>query len=624
MGIIASAIGNEDKRKQVEDELQENADKYKSLFENSVLAILMGEPDGKILNANRIATELFGYSLEELRQVGRKGILDETDEHTIESLKHRKANGTITGTLKFIKKDGSTFSGQLYSAIYRDKNGREKTSIIIQDVSDKLKTEKLLKDSEELYRTLVENMPDGVYKTTHEGRFIEVNPAMAKMFGYSSKEELMAVNIPETMYFSPDDREKLMMKELGGELLEYCVRKKDGSPIWVEDHGWYTRDDSGNIISHEGILRDISQKRKTLLALKESEEKYRTFISSTSDMVYLKDENHRYTIVNQAFADYFNCQPTDIIGKTDFEIMPAIAAENCLETDRIALGANTVYMSEETIGNEVFETSKFKVLLASGNYGTGGYIRNITVRKRNEKQLAEQADKLMQLNATKDKLFSVIAHDLRNPFNIILGFTDLLTENYNDFDETAIQNSIKAITIASHQAYNLLENLLLWAKAQSDRIEFTQDVVDINACIRETMVLCYNQAEAKHIDIFTDIDNKCFALADYNLTSIIVRNLITNALKFTNQKGKVWITAHNRSDSVEIAVNDNGIGMDPEVINNIIIKGNTISTTGTSNEKGSGLGLLICKEFIEKQGGRLDIKSKPGAGSTFSFTLPLP
>lgn len=490
------------------------------------------------------------------------------------------------------------------------------------DVTEYLETQKLLKTSEELYRTLIERMPDGVYKSTHEGKFIEVNPAMVKMFGYSCKEEMLALNIPEAFYYAPEEREALTLKEIKGELLQYKVKKKDGSPIWVEDHGWYTFDIAGNILTHQGVLRDISERYKAQKDLEESEERYRTFIESTTDMVYLKDENLKYLVVNKSLANFFKCPVEDVVGKDDFALLPFEEATTCKLYDQQAQLQDGVVVSEETIGQHIFETSKFRVQLSNGKYGVGGYIRNITQRKKNDQQLANQAQKLLELISTKDKLFSVIAHDLRSPFNSILGLSDLLMDSYHEFDEPTRIQSIKNIHRSAHQAFQLLDNLLQWARAQTGKIEVQQEFVDICACINQIIELYNDTADAKSIKLITAHEGKCYAFADKNLTLTVLRNLLSNAIKFTNPNGRIIITAHSYAETIEVKMVDNGVGMSSEVVDSILNAGLVTSTIGTQNEKGSGLGMLICKDFIDRMGGNMHFESTPGKGTSITLSFP--
>jgi len=485
------------------------------------------------------------------------------------------------------------------------------------------KAEESLRTSEELYRNLVEKMPDGVYKSTHDGKFVEVNPAMVKMLGYENREELMAIDIKTQLYFEPEDRESLVLQESLEEMGVYRLKKKDGTGIWVEDHGWYIPDDHGNILYHEGILRDITERKKAEDALRGSEERYRVFINATQDMVFIKDDKSKYLMINHAFAAFFGMEINEIIGKSDFDLMPEQSARNCLATDQQTHYSDSVVVGEEVVGGRVFETNKFKVPLHDGRLGIGGYIRDVTERRESERKLARQAEELKDLNATKDKFFSIISHDLKGPFNSILGFSELLLENWKEYDELTMEKSLQTISRASRQTFELLENLLLWSRTQSGRLEFQPEVIDLQNKVEENIRLLEMQAQKKNIQLFSTINHHPGIVADNNMLDTILRNLLTNAIKFTPHGGRISVSDTHKGDHIAISITDTGIGIAAENLENIFKIDNKTSTLGTDREKGSGIGLILCKEFIEKHGGNIRVESEPGKGSRFTFTLPL-
>lgn len=275
--------------------------------------------------------------------------------------------------------------------------------------------------------------------------------------------------------------------------------------------------------------------------------------------------------------------------------------------------------------NFFFITTNIVGMFAAYNieyYARRNFFLNLELQRAKEKAEESEAQ-LKELNATKDKLFSIIAHDLRSPFNSILGFSELLIENINDFE---IAQSKKLLGIINSSAKNtlvLLDNLLAWAKSQTGQIIFKPEKIALSATINEIIEISNANAKIKNITLNylqSDINE---IYADKNMFMTIIRNLITNAIKFTNSNGKIDIYSIQNQGKIEIAVSDNGIGMNEETRNKLFSLDTNLTTNGTANEKGSGLGLVLCKEFVEKHGGKIWVESTVGKGSDFRFTMPL-
>jgi len=228
---------------------------------------------------------------------------------------------------------------------------------------------------------------------------------------------------------------------------------------------------------------------------------------------------------------------------------------------------------------------------------------------------------LEDLNHTKDKFFSIIAHDLKNPFFNILGFSELLMLNVGIYSHDKTKEYLKIINDSSNQAYELLENLLLWSRSQTGNIDFKPEKLNLKDIIVDTINLVRPQASAKGIIIESEISNDVYLSADRNMISTIMRNLLSNAIKFTPRNGRVSIDVKLLTIGVEIAVSDTGVGIPEKDIDRIFKVEEKISTAGTEKEKGTGLGLVLCREFIEKHGGKIWAESEVGKGSSFIFTL---
>ena len=234
----------------------------------------------------------------------------------------------------------------------------------------------------------------------------------------------------------------------------------------------------------------------------------------------------------------------------------------------------------------------------------------------------EQNTKLKELNNTKDKFFSIIAHDLINPFNSFLGNTRFLKENYLQLDDTEQKECINDINHSAEGLFKLLQNLLQWANAQRNKIPYNPESCNIHEILSTNFFLLNNIVKEKKVKLISHIDENVKVFADYEMINTVFRNLISNAIKFTPQGGLIEVYASSNGTVYEFSVVDSGIGINKENIKKLFRPDVHHTTPGTSNEKGTGLGLIICKEFIHKNNGRIWVESEPGKGSKFNFTLP--
>jgi len=237
-------------------------------------------------------------------------------------------------------------------------------------------------------------------------------------------------------------------------------------------------------------------------------------------------------------------------------------------------------------------------------------------------QLKVSNEKLNLLNSTKDKFFAIISHDLRSPFNSILGFTDLLVEDYDSYDDSRRKEIILLLSKASQCAFNLLDNLLTWSRAQRGQIKINKEQLNLKQLVETSIAPYKYNASKKNIEIIINIPADITVFIDRNTAKICVENLVNNAIKFTPEGGSVTIDYHENENNIELSIIDTGVGMTAEAIGKLFRIEEGISTKGTNNEKGTGLGLILCKEFINKNGDDISVFSEVGRGSKFIITHP--
>lgn len=238
-------------------------------------------------------------------------------------------------------------------------------------------------------------------------------------------------------------------------------------------------------------------------------------------------------------------------------------------------------------------------------------------------QLNKVNTELNEANATKDKFFSIIAHDLKNPFIALIGFTDYLKENFKSIDPDEAEHMIELMNNSSRSTYSLLEDLLTWSRSQLGKITYKPEKISLNQLWEEIELLVINQAKNKKIDIVFHDPQKVMLFCDPNMFKIILRNLVINAIKFSYPGSSVTVSAEPEKINALISVTDKGVGIDPARFENLWQIGAGSSTKGTKDESGTGLGLILCKEFVETHGGKIWVESELNVGSSFKFTIPL-
>jgi len=262
-------------------------------------------------------------------------------------------------------------------------------------------------------------------------------------------------------------------------------------------------------------------------------------------------------------------------------------------------------------------------ILKNGDIVWTGTLEDITLHKQFEEVLKIKNAELQRLNADKDFFFSILAHDLKSPFNSILGFLDLLINNIHTIDINQIEKQLSIVHDSANNAYHLLEDILVWALSQSGKLPFEPRTFNLKGCCDQVVNILNPIAEKKGITLKALEPTDVQLFADMNMLNTILRNLISNAIKFTREGGTITISSQLLNSMLLISVSDNGVGISPELLTRLFDNCHLQSINGTSNEKGTGFGLLLCKKFVEQHGGTIWAESVLGQGSVFRFTLPL-
>lgn len=352
-------------------------------------------------------------------------------------------------------------------------------------------------------------------------------------------------------------------------------------------------------------------------------------INNIPNPVYVMNTDGIYIGCNEHYSNFLGMQQDEIVGKKMSDIFPDQISGPEAEKDKQLLENGGIINYESRLTEEdgtkwdlVFSKSVFKNFNGS-TAGVVCVINDITEKREAERALIESEKKLREANATKDKFFSIISHDLRSPFVSLLGMTDLLVNDYDSMAEEDRKAFIKDVHDSVHKAYELMQNLLEWSNVQKGKLEFKRVELDANDLITEAIDLEKANARQRNIEISYSRTNNKTVYSDRNMTASTIRNLISNAIKYNKDNGRIDITVGSDNGYTKICVEDTGIGIKKHNMDKLFRLDVSHKSIGVNRaNKGSGLGLLLCKEFIERNGGKITFESEYGKGSKFCIELP--
>ena len=415
----------------------------------------------------------------------------------------------------------------------------------------------------------------------------------------------------------------------------------------------------GNINAQllERSMRYALDRAVTLEQLRQSEERYRHIVDSATDIIYRTDAKGNYTYFNPTAVRMLQYSNVELSGTNFLDIVRPDFHSRVKRFFNVQFARKTVesYIEAPVVakdGTELWFGQNSQLIFDGDSIvGMQAVARDITARKHAEDQLQTYLDELhksqnllrerasellmlndqltkseqelRELNASKDKFFSIISHDLKSPFNSLLGFSEVLA---TDFDSLSV-DEVKQMNVQMHNAasrlFALLENLLHWSRIQTGRMERQPTKFDIYALVEQAVALLSGNAARKEIELIVRVAGATQVYADQNMMHSVVQNLISNAIKFTPRKGTITITGRMLDRFIELSVHDTGVGIPESGLKSLFRIDKTYTTSGTEKEKGTGLGLILCKDLIEKNEGTLAVESVVGAGTTFTFTIPL-
>ncbi len=483
----------------------------------------------------------------------------------------------------------------------------------------------------QLYKNFVDRSPDIFFVYSSKRGLVYSSPGFEDILGFNPN----VTNISPFKWIEqihPDDRQKVEdaitdSSKGAGYRIEYRVRTSSGGWIWLREYFMRKTITEDDIII-EGQATDITKEKNIEKALSISEEQVRSISNNlVNGIIYqiykLDDDTRKFTYISDNVERFYGCTAHEAM--QDASLLYGCFHEDdiprIIEEELNALKNMSVFKTQARIvkPNGEVRWSQFisKPHVNNDTVYFDGIEFDITEQKDTEHQLRK-------LIKEKNTLMQILAHDLRSPFNTLLGYSNLLLKRLNTLSKDTIRDQIKIINTQLKKTYSLLDNLLLWSKSQSGLIEFHLETILLKNICTETINSLSAEYKAKGIKVTFFEEKSQVITADPQMLSTVIRNLLSNAIKFTPENGQIDIfTTIENESNVSITISDNGVGIRKENQEKIWDSSKLYTTKGTNNEMGTGFGLLICKEFVEKHGGKIWVESEQGKGSDFKFSIPI-
>ncbi len=627
------------------------SNKYTELYDFAPSAYFTLSRTGEILEMNILASQLLGKERSGLRNSSLNFFVSDNSRPVFNLFLEEVFSSYTRETCDLILSDKANqiqFVQLTGIAIQK----QEQCLVAMVDITEHTHIESRLKEllvESQRFRQALDLVQTNIYMKDTHSRYIYANQSTLKLFGCAEHE---LYGSDDTRFFPPDVAKQLReidLKVFQGEKtineievpeirVEKRVYSEIKSPIYTEPESkiiWGLLGISTDITDRKNIEAGLDKTRKELELIKISENEISEFaeniINTIHEPLLALDQNLRVVKASRSFYDFFKVNPASTIGTLIFdlgnrqwdipelsELLETILPQQTsfdnyiVEHDFSTIGKRTMRLNARQIERAL---GKDKIILLA--------IEDITERNKAELVIQSKNEQLLRVNSEKDKFFSIIAHDLRGPIGGFMGLTEQMAEGMANMTLDELQNIARVMKKSSSNLYSLLGNLLEWSSMQRGLTAFEPVAVHLLPKIRESLATTFDAATKKGIEISNTVPDDLVVFADEKMLASIIRNLVSNAVKFTPEGGNIGISAVSTTgEFIEISITDNGIGMNNDMVENLFNHNINTCRKGTEGELSSGLGLMICKDFIEMHGGLLTIQSKDGEGSTFRFTIP--
>lgn len=576
-----------------------------------------------ILEYNDNMLKMTGFSPEEMQNLTLYDLLDKNVADNILNYKHTVFVETILH-----KKDNSDIIVEILAKSFPHPKSKHARVVSIHNISEFRQAQMKLIESEQKFKTLIDTSPDGVILSDLNGKITYISKSALNILQLNQLNESVSLSLYDLF----DELDKPVVLNIMHELRKnnkplqkkFKIQLPDGKIKHIDCRCIGVQKPDDNIETLFFIVRDVTQQYLSEEALRQSEQKFRGLFNKASDGIIIIDRNGFIKEANPKAAKIFgldldNLEKTNFVEllpptiRKDFSLKDILKSDKTFETGLVKYPNQLIYVQISV--SQLSDNPKLYLFI----------IRDITELRQSQDRLKKYADKLEASNRAKAKLFSIISHDLRGPIGNFKTMLELILESPESFNVDELRDVLIALKDTSVTTYELLENLLYWAKTQLDQIEYKPEVFRLEQIVPSIIDLFKDAALRKRIQIQNFIDKEnILVYADPNMVKTILRNLVSNAVKFTPHGGFIRIKYYADERMVIVAVEDTGVGIPQERLTEIFDSSKFVSTRGTDNEKGTGIGLDIVAEFVQKNKGKIWVESTPGKGSTFYFSLPKP
>ena len=649
-------------------------------FQNKFDVLVHTIPDGLILlkdeqikYSNKNFADMLGYSINEITELGLREVIAPNDlERVLERSKKRLRGETVPTQyeIELIHKDNKTIIPVSVSVGVIGSGTEKFQFVIVRDISDKIEIENKFVRELQLQQYFMDYLPDSIYFKDIDSRFIKANKATLTKMGLSSFDELLGktdfdIFCDEHAQLAKKDEEEIIKSRTS--IINKIEKEiwRDGKVTWASTTKIPLIDENDVVYGTFGITRDITELKKAE-DIKDALFKISTAVTSLNNINVLYEFIHKSiselmsaenlyialyhqeteTVSFPYFVDQVDEPPVErkagrglteyilrsgkahlINAELDLKLREAGETSLIGEPTQIWLGV-PLNVEGKTIGAIVVQDYSDSTTYSDEEKEILIYVSEQIAlaidKKRNEEKIIQYSEELKETNAAKDKFFSIIAHDLKSPFHGLLGLTRMIVEEYNSMSESEVKSYLKIIKESTESTYKLIENLLEWSRLESGKMKYNPALQNMFMIVEDTRILLNQNARMKNINLRNKLGHQSFVWGDDTMLQSLVQNLISNAIKFTPTNGIIEVTENQFDSYIEYTVSDTGIGIKESDIEKLFRIDMSFSTKGTQQEKGTGLGLVLCKEIVNIHSGEISVQSKISEGTKIIFTLSKP